>query len=78
MRYGQPFKLKEFHFISSILLDCDTEDEVEKIGIERSWREIERADVVLPLVDSRIGVTDSDRGYSCLFYQNDCKAYYRL
>lgn len=40
----------------------DTEDEVEKIGIERSWREIERADVVLLLVDSRIGVTDSDRG----------------
>ena len=34
----------------------DTEDLVEKIGIERTWREIERADVVLMLVDARAGV----------------------
>lgn len=39
----------------------ETEDEVEKIGIERSWREIERADVVLLLVDARSGVGDTDR-----------------
>ena len=39
----------------------ETNDEVEKIGIERSWREIERSDVVLLLVDARSGVTDADR-----------------
>lgn len=39
----------------------ETEDEVEKIGIERSWREIERADVVLLLVDARSGVSEADR-----------------
>jgi tRNA modification GTPase len=39
----------------------DTDDEIEKIGIERSWREIERADVVLLLVDARSGVGESDR-----------------
>jgi tRNA modification GTPase len=39
----------------------ETEDEVEKIGIERSWREIERADVILLLVDARSGVGAADR-----------------
>ena len=39
----------------------ETEDEVEKIGIERSWREIERADVVLLLVDARAGIAEADR-----------------
>lgn len=39
----------------------DTEDEVERIGIERTWREIERADVVLLLVDARSGVTPADQ-----------------
>ncbi|PKO89577.1 MAG: tRNA uridine-5-carboxymethylaminomethyl(34) synthesis GTPase MnmE [Betaproteobacteria bacterium HGW-Betaproteobacteria-12] len=38
-----------------------TEDLVEKIGIERSWQEIERADVVLLLVDAREGIGDADR-----------------
>lgn len=38
-----------------------TEDVVEKIGIERSWQEIERADVVLLLVDAREGILDADR-----------------
>jgi tRNA modification GTPase len=33
---------------------------VERIGIERAWREIERADVVLQLVDSRSGETPAD------------------
>ena len=39
----------------------DTEDLVEKIGIERSWQEIERADVVLLLVDARSGIGEADR-----------------
>ena len=33
-----------------------TDDEIEKIGIARTWREIERADVVVLLVDARTGV----------------------
>lgn len=39
----------------------ETDDEVEKIGIERSWKEIERSDVVLLLVDARSGVSEADR-----------------
>nr|MBL8410379.1 tRNA uridine-5-carboxymethylaminomethyl(34) synthesis GTPase MnmE [Dechloromonas sp.] len=39
----------------------ETEDEVEQIGIERSWKEIERSDVVLLLVDARTGISDADR-----------------
>ena len=38
----------------------DTEDELERLGIERSWREIGRADVVLQLVDARAGVAAED------------------
>lgn len=38
----------------------DTTDEVEKIGIARTWQEIERADVVVRLVDVRAGLTDAD------------------
>lgn len=39
----------------------ETSDEVERIGIERTWREIEKADVILLLVDARHGVTAADR-----------------
>jgi tRNA modification GTPase len=39
----------------------ETEDVVEKLGIERSWREIEQADVILQIVDARSGVTPADR-----------------
>lgn len=39
----------------------ETEDKVERIGIERSWLEIGRADVVLQIVDARGGVTPADR-----------------
>jgi len=39
----------------------ETQDEVEQIGIERSWKEIERSDVVLLLVDARAGITEADR-----------------
>lgn len=38
----------------------DTEDSLEKLGIERSWREIERADVILQLVDARSGLASED------------------
>lgn len=38
----------------------ETADAVERIGIERTWKEIERADVVLQLVDTRTGVTTDD------------------
>lgn len=38
----------------------ETEDEVERIGIARSWVEIERADVVLHLLDARTGMTPAD------------------
>jgi tRNA modification GTPase len=45
----------------------ETEDEVERIGIERTWGEIERADVVLHLLDARVGVTDEDRAIDARF-----------
>ena len=38
----------------------DTQDEVERMGIARTWSEIGRADVVLLLVDARAGVTRQD------------------
>jgi tRNA modification GTPase len=38
----------------------DTEDAVERIGIERAWQEIAGADVVLQLVDARVGATSED------------------
>ena len=38
----------------------ETEDEVERIGISRTWNEIARADVILLLVDAREGVADED------------------
>jgi tRNA modification GTPase len=38
----------------------DAHDEVERIGIARTWSEIGRADVVLLLVDARAGVTQQD------------------
>ncbi|MFP4896157.1 tRNA uridine-5-carboxymethylaminomethyl(34) synthesis GTPase MnmE [Paraburkholderia sp. EG304] len=45
----------------------DTEDEVEKIGIERTWGEIERADVVLHLLDARAGMTTDDETIAARF-----------
>ncbi|VVE26111.1 tRNA uridine-5-carboxymethylaminomethyl(34) synthesis GTPase MnmE [Pandoraea fibrosis] len=38
----------------------DTEDEVERIGIARSWSEIAKADAVLHLLDARSGMTPED------------------
>jgi len=45
----------------------DTEDEVEKIGIERTWNEIGRADVVLHLLDARAGMTAEDDAIALRF-----------
>jgi tRNA modification GTPase len=39
----------------------ETDDHVERLGIDRTWQEIERSDVVLLIVDARQGVTDEDR-----------------
>ena len=39
----------------------ETDDPVERIGVERTWREIEKADVVLQIVDARAGVTPADK-----------------
>lgn len=38
----------------------ETDDTVEQIGIARTWREIERADAVIQLVDARSGITAAD------------------
>ncbi len=38
----------------------DTSDTVEKLGVERSWREIEKADVILQLVDATTGIAEDD------------------
>jgi len=38
----------------------ESADEVERLGIERTWSEIERADLLLLLVDARVGVTAAD------------------
>jgi tRNA modification GTPase len=38
----------------------DSTDEVERLGIERTWSEIERADLLLLVVDARLGVTATD------------------
>lgn len=35
-------------------------DVVEKLGIERAWREIEKGDVIVQLVDARLGLTMQD------------------
>ena len=48
----------------------ETEDEIEKIGIERTWSEIGRADVVLHLLDARSGITDDDRAIAARFPAN--------
>ena len=38
----------------------ETRDEVERIGIARTWSEIEKSDVVVLLVDARQGVGEAD------------------
>jgi tRNA modification GTPase len=58
----------------------ETEDVVERIGIERAWREIERADIVLQLLDARSGETPADhaiavrlpQGVERILVENKC------
>jgi tRNA modification GTPase len=38
-----------------------TTDVLEKIGIERTWREIQQADLALLIVDATVGLTEADR-----------------
>jgi tRNA modification GTPase len=38
----------------------DAADEIERLGIERTWSEIERADLAVLIVDARSGVTAAD------------------
>jgi tRNA modification GTPase len=45
----------------------DAADEVERIGIDRSWQEIQRADVVLHMLDARVGMTGADEAIALRF-----------
>ena len=46
------------------------EDEVERIGIERAWSEIGKADVILHLLDASLGPTRSDETIAADFPHN--------
>ena len=39
----------------------DTTDEVERLGIERTWKEIEKADVAVLLTDAQHGITPAEQ-----------------
>lgn len=39
----------------------DSDEEVERLGIERSWAAVEQASVVLHLIDATLGSTEEDR-----------------
>lgn len=39
----------------------ETSDTVERMGIERTWQEIRRADVVVQMVDCQLGLTRADQ-----------------
>ncbi|HVC12539.1 MAG TPA: tRNA uridine-5-carboxymethylaminomethyl(34) synthesis GTPase MnmE [Burkholderiales bacterium] len=39
----------------------ESRDEIERLGIERTWRELERADVVLAVFEADRGITEDDR-----------------
>jgi tRNA modification GTPase len=38
----------------------DSDDQIERIGMERTWQEIAKADVVLQIIDARVGLTTAD------------------
>lgn len=40
----------------------ETSDEVERLGIERTWKEIEKADVAVLLTDAQHGLTPAEQG----------------
>lgn len=42
-------------------------DMVERLGIARTWREIERADVIIQLIDARLGLTEEDARIASAF-----------
>lgn len=46
------------------------EDEVERIGIERTWTEIGKADVILHLLDASLGPTRADEKIAADFPEN--------
>ena len=48
----------------------DSEDPVEKIGIERAWAALQQAELVLFLVDDRAGITEVDEGLLARLPQN--------
>ncbi len=48
----------------------DTNDEVEKIGIERTWDEIRKADIILHLLDASQGPTRNDEKIAAAFPEN--------
>lgn len=48
------------HVVDTAGLRMDAQDHVERIGIERSWQELQRADLILLLVDARVGVSAAD------------------
>lgn len=45
----------------------ETVDSVEQIGIERSWQEIHKADVILHIMDISTGITEEDKKISLEF-----------
>lgn len=38
----------------------ETDDPIEKLGIKRTWQEIQRADIALLLIDAQVGITRED------------------
>ncbi len=38
----------------------ESEDVVEALGVERTWREVERADVVVRILDAGVGISEED------------------
>lgn len=39
----------------------DSQDDVERLGVERAWRELERADIVLAVFEADRGIGEEDR-----------------
>lgn len=52
---------------AGIRTNQDTNDEVEKIGIERTWQEINQADIILHLLDASQGPTRNDEKIAAAF-----------
>jgi tRNA modification GTPase len=45
----------------------DTADEVERIGVERAWNELSRADVVIAMFEAPVGIGPEDRAILARF-----------